>query len=116
MPKRIIVCPEPVLLEPFGDSDEEPQIIEFVDFVKQLLNQPVFAKTYKAIRTASAIDQSFKDNATGTIHLAEEDWVMLCDVTKEPPAQGYGYSAYAMRTLLPFLDTIVNAEVDIISK
>lgn len=116
MPIKYVTIPEPITLlepttkEPLKDEKGETKPQKFYDFVGKMLFNPMWAESYKNIKSAKAIDKAFEKAEPGAaVQLAEEDWKKLKDLVDNPKG-GYGYHAAVMPQLLPFLDAIIEAK------
>lgn len=114
MPIKYVTIPEPITLvepttkEPLKDEKGETKPVVFSDFIGKQLFNPMWAESYKNIKSAKAIDKAFS-NGSGVVQLAEEDWKKLKDLIENPKGS-YGYHAAVMPQLLPFLEAIVEAK------
>jgi len=105
MPIRQIIKPNDIALEL---PNAEPRTVRFDDFVLTLLNQPAWAASYDAIRSASEVEGALKQEQ---FLLAESTWEMLCQSVKNPdPSVGYGLQPWVLRQLLPYFDAILDAK------
>lgn len=115
MPLRHIVCPPPIQVtdpasgKPMVDDQGQPvKPITLADLVTtKLLFAPIWAESYKAVKSAKAIDDAFA-KGNGVVALAQEDWQRLKDLIENPKG-GFAMHPAALRQLIPHFDAILNA-------
>jgi hypothetical protein len=99
---RYIKVPEPLQLKsPQGETIEAP----FPKFLREMLLDPQFAKNYKTLKIAAAIDKAL-DKANGVVALENEHWQLLKKVIEEPTG---GYMGGVGPQILPFLSVVIEA-------
>lgn len=75
-------------------------VYSFEEFITSIVARSyTFSRDLKGIRAADRIVKS-------PLHIAEDDWVLLCDAVKNPTS---GYPIPLPHRLLPYVDAVLNA-------
>ena len=94
-------------MKPEQRPDAEP--VTTYKVVSNLLADARWAKGYKKIKSAMAIDQAF-NTEDQVVKIADDDLKALVDQINEPGESGYGFAAFVMPQLLPLLESIIDAK------
>lgn len=100
---RYIKIPEPLQIK--VPTSEERIEAPFPKFLREMLLDPQFAKNYKTLKIAAAIDKAL-DKANGVLALENEHWNLLKKVIEEPNG---GYMGGVGPQILPFLEAVITA-------